>query len=86
MLLVASTGIPARTERHVRAGNLYLEPASSMIRACFGNSYTIPVKLCLSGQALYYEVSFVFKNLLPADDLKYFSLAMASFLLGKDSQ
>ncbi len=43
----------------------------------FGNPYTIPVRLASAGRALYYEFNLVFKNLLPADDLKYFSLLIA---------
>ena len=34
-----------------------------------------------AGRALYYEVNLFFKNLLPADDLKYFSLEIASALV-----
>jgi hypothetical protein len=39
-----------------------------------------------AGRALNYEINFVFKYLLPAEDLKYFSLKIASAIVLKLSK
>lgn len=53
-----------------------------------GNSCTIlpEVLMLTSGQALYYSEIFVLINFLPAADLKYFSLEIASFIFSKVSK
>ena len=61
----------------------------------FGDPYTIPVRLARrdepfgrasAGRALYYEANTFLRNLLPAEDLKYFSLAIESFRFANSSK
>jgi len=62
--------------------------ASSRIELESGASETLilsPSERRSAGRALYYEVNLFFKNLLPADVLKYFSLEIASSLVANSS-
>jgi hypothetical protein len=77
---------PYRTYSFLQCKNIFGTFGRGTWIWSFGNSYTIPVRLASAGRALYYEVNCFLRNLLPAADLKYFSLLMASFSVSNFSK